>query len=121
MDVLEFSDYNVLDGLHPHPGKIFYTSTHDTSTLVGFCARSFTDNAEYARSLGQKLLRNAMASDAELVMVPLQDILGLDDTARMNVPGVADGNWSWQADEDDVSSAIEDMRVLLEDTGRVAK
>ncbi len=35
------------------------------------------------------------ASDAPLVMMPLQDILGLGDDARMNVPGVATGNWTW--------------------------
>lgn len=37
MDVLEFSDYDVRCGVHPTPGKILYTSTHDTSTLAGWC------------------------------------------------------------------------------------
>ncbi|MDQ9890844.1 4-alpha-glucanotransferase, partial [Acinetobacter baumannii] len=35
MDVLEFADYDVRDTIAPHEGKILYTSTHDTSTLLG--------------------------------------------------------------------------------------
>ncbi len=42
-------------------------------------------------------MSNALASDAPLVMMPLQDVLGLGDDARMNVPGVRTGNWTWQA------------------------
>lgn len=38
-------------------------------------------------------------------MMPLQDVLGLGDDTRMNVPGVATGNWTWQADEADVAAA----------------
>ena len=44
-------------------------------------------------------MSDALASDAPLVMMPLQDVLGLGDDARMNVPGVATGNWTWQANE----------------------
>ncbi|MFR2031007.1 MAG: 4-alpha-glucanotransferase [Collinsella sp.] len=46
MDVLEFSDYDVRCGVHPTPGKILYTSTHDTSTLAGWCTRSFAGGDE---------------------------------------------------------------------------
>ena len=42
-----------------------------------------------------------MLTDAKAVILPLQDIFGLDDDARMNVPGVAVGNWKWQADAED--------------------
>ncbi len=120
MDVLEFSDYDVRCGLHPHEGKIFYTSTHDTSTLAGFCERSFVEpgDTEGARDLAAKLVRDALESPAELVMMPLQDILGLNDDARMNVPGVAEGNWSWQAKEEDVAAAEAPTAVLMHETHR---
>jgi 4-alpha-glucanotransferase len=47
-------------------------------------------------------------------VLPLQDLLGLGDDARMNVPGVAEGNWSWQADGYDVEQALERTRELVE-------
>ena len=121
MDVLEFSDYDVRAGIKPTPGKILYTSTHDTSTLVGWCTRSFADGDEdAAREVANKLIADALASDAPLVMMPLQDVLRLGDKARMNVPGVATGNWTWQADETDVAAAEERTAKLLRDTHRFA-
>jgi 4-alpha-glucanotransferase len=33
---------------------------------------------------------------AHTAIVPLQDVLGLGRDARMNVPGLAEGNWSWR-------------------------
>ena len=119
MDVLEFSDYDVRCGIHPTPGKILYTSTHDTSTLAGWCTRSFAGGDEPSGvALAGELMGNALASDAPLVMMPLQDILGLGDDARMNVPGVATGNWTWQAQEADVAAAEEKTAKLLRSTHR---
>ena len=61
---------------------------------------------------------DALASDAPLVMMPLQDVLGLGDDARMNVPGVATGNWTWQADEADIEAAEVKTAQLLRNTHR---
>ena len=33
---------------------------------------------------------------AAAVILPVQDVLGLGDEARINVPGVAEGNWTWR-------------------------
>ena len=51
-------------------------------------------------------------------MVPLQDVLMLDDTARMNVPGVAAGNWTWQAEHDQVVASVDTLKDLAEKSGR---
>ena len=119
MDVLEFSDYDVRCGVHPTPGKILYTSTHDTSTLAGWCTRSFAGgDVPSGVEVAAKLMGDALASDAPLVMMPLQDVLGLGDDARMNVPGVATGNWTWQADEADVAAAEGKTAQLLRNTHR---
>jgi 4-alpha-glucanotransferase len=40
-------------------------------------------------------MRSALASVAQLAVLPLQDLLGLDSRARMNTPATATGNWSW--------------------------
>ena len=45
---------------------------------------------------GWELLRLALASTADLAVVPLQDLMSLGDEARFNTPGTASGNWSWQ-------------------------
>ncbi len=51
-------------------------------------------------------------------MMPLQDVLDLDDTARMNVPGVAEGNWSWHANEDDIVAAEKPFAERMKKAGR---
>ena len=52
-------------------------------------------------------------SRAPIVIIPLQDILMLDDDSRMNTPGTTIGNWQWQANEKtfDVET-IEKLRSL---------
>ena len=40
------------------------------------------------------MIRLALGSVADIAIVPMQDILGLDSRARMNVPGKAEGNWA---------------------------
>ena len=59
-------------------------------------------------------------SDAPVVMMPLQDILGLGEDARMNVPGKAGGNWAWQAREADIAAAEEAFTKTMHETGRAS-
>jgi 4-alpha-glucanotransferase len=42
------------------------------------------------------MIRETMKSVANLSIFPMQDILGLNKEARMNVPGKATGNWQWR-------------------------
>lgn len=120
MDVLEFADYDIREQIWTHNEKVLYTSTHDTSTLVGFCQRSFcSDSDEHqAKYLATEIIRQALDSPATLVMMQLQDLLCLDDDARMNVPGVAEGNWSWQANEDLICDYERKIAGVLSETGR---
>ena len=96
-DVLQFSDYDPLDGYFPPEHKVVYSGTHDNQTLIGWCEERYPnlDSKECA----EKLLDNLYDCDADVKIVPLQDIIGLDDEARMNVPGTTGKNWSWQAKE----------------------
>ncbi len=98
MDVALFADYDVREGYRAHAGKVAYTSTHDTQTLLGWCEGAFGTGD--AAEIADKIKKSVMSSDAVVAMMPLQDVLGLNDDARMNVPGVASGNWSWQAKEE---------------------
>jgi 4-alpha-glucanotransferase len=58
-----------------------------------------------AREIAWDLMRLAWSSPAALAIAPLQDLLNLGAEARMNVPGRAEGNWSWRCTEELLSTA----------------
>ena len=49
-----------------------------------------------------------------MVILPLQDVLGLDDSARMNTPGTTGTNWQWQARAEQIPEALQKLRSLEE-------
>jgi 4-alpha-glucanotransferase len=113
MDIMQFVDGNdPLSGYTPRPEKIVYTGTHDNNTIVGYCVERYPnlDPNETA----DKLVDLGVACDADVVVLPLQDVLGLDDEARMNIPGTAEGNWAWRADASDVAEASARLRELAD-------
>lgn len=115
MSVVQFADQDVRNEFTPSEGAVVYTGTHDTETLVGWCARSFTGgDAERATEVARDIERRAVGVDNGVVIMPLQDVLFLGNEARMNVPGVAEGNWTWQADEADVEAATDWLRELAD-------
>jgi 4-alpha-glucanotransferase len=93
---------------------VVYTGTHDNDTTLGWWASRGGDSTrssqnirrerEFARKYLQTdgremnwvLIRTALASVADLAIVPLQDVLGLGSEARMNLPARASGNWRWR-------------------------
>jgi 4-alpha-glucanotransferase len=88
-------------------GRVLYTATHDQTTLAGWwssldaAARAPLQRALDARKIRRadpawSLIDLAQSSPAPLVVMQAQDLLGLPDSARMNTPGRASGNWSWQ-------------------------
>ena len=119
MDVLLFSDSDPRDGWVPKSDRVAYTSTHDTSTLAGWCANRYGFAADDARSLAEHLMEEAYDSEAKVVMCTLQDAMRLGDEARMNVPGVAGGNWRWHADADELARSQAWLRQLTEQSGRL--
>ena len=126
MDVVQFHDGDVREGYEPAPGKMAYSGTHDTQTLLGWVEQHFfggdptkaTDDSR-AVELAESLLRKTLNSRATVAMVPLQDVLGLDDRDRMNVPGVSEGNWSWRATEEQLVASQDRLRKLAEESGRL--
>ena len=72
------------------------------------------------------MIRKIYESPAELAMVQVQDVLMLGEEARMNVPGVPEGNWTWKMPGDTVEEAFLEsadrlkwFRTLAERTGRL--
>lgn len=118
MEVLQFADNDVRGGWIPRPDKVAYTSTHDTSTLVGWCAARYGLGEHDACSLATELMEQVFDGPADVVMCTLQDAMLLGDDARMNMPGVADGNWRWRADVEKLPAAEEYLRELVQGAGR---
>ena len=83
---------------------VVYTGTHDNATTLGWWWQ--LDDAGRQRveqtlgtaiqAPGWQLAQLALQSEADLVVVPLQDLLELGDEARFNTPGTASGNWAWR-------------------------
>lgn len=98
--------------LHNHtPNSVLYTGTHDNNTVRGW----FDDDAgpaqkkKIAEYLGHEIssqhvhldfIRMAMMSISKVAIFPMQDILGLGSSARMNRPATVTGNWKWRMRQD---------------------
>ncbi|NIM19170.1 MAG: 4-alpha-glucanotransferase [Candidatus Latescibacteria bacterium] len=87
--------------------SVLFTGTHDNNTMRGWFENEATEEqkqrlADYlghmpgASEVHSDLIRLAMMSVCRLVVVPMQDVLGLGSEARMNRPAVAEGNWEWR-------------------------
>lgn len=130
MKVLQFG-FDTPDGEylpHNYPERsVVVTGTHDTDTLVGWyksLRRGHPDRQKRVLDyLGCKdkeahwaLLRCAFGSVAQLAITPLQDALGLDSRARMNVPGTLSGNWEWRVTPDALTPDLADRVGALTNT-----
>jgi 4-alpha-glucanotransferase len=102
---------------------VVYTGTHDNATSLGWW-HHLDDGARgrvaalvggEVRAPGWQLLEVALASSAELVVVPLQDLLELGDEARFNTPGTVEGNWTWR-----LTRSMEDLAGPLLGYGAMA-
>ena len=118
MDIVQFSDDDVREGYEPKPGTVTFTGTHDNQTLLGFCQSRFGLEGDEAAQMADRIAASVLGSKNNVAIMPLQDVLGLDDAARMNVPGVAEGNWSWQAAWEDVVAATGRLTQMAQASGR---
>ena len=59
------------------------------------------------------LIEAVYKSKANFVIIPLQDILGLDNQARMNYPGTVSGNWLWRYKKGDITKGMEEKLAPL--------
>ncbi len=119
--------------------SVAYTGTHDNDTTVGWFnsgigAGSTRDVSQikkehdfclkYLDSDGREIhwdfVRAVWSSVANSALVPMQDLLGLGNDARMNLPGSTKGNWYWQCQDGDFSDEIaERLKSLTEIYGRI--
>ena len=107
MRVLQFMLGKPQNLYQPHnyePNTACYTGTHDNDTSAGWYAKlNDKDRYDFGEYVGhdvpngaRELVRLAWSSVAKLAIAPLQDLFSLGSEARMNVPGLAAGNWQWR-------------------------
>ena len=66
-----------------------------------------------------ELIKLALSSVSNLAIIPVQDILGLGESARMNRPGTIKGNWQWRLEKGELKpQTAERLRKLTETFGR---
>ncbi|MBD3263651.1 MAG: 4-alpha-glucanotransferase [Candidatus Omnitrophica bacterium] len=94
-----------------------YTGTHDNNTVRGWFNNEAGENEKrrlfdyLGHEVGDKeicweFVRLVMESVANIVIVPMQDILGLGKEARMNFPGTVEGNWEWRVKQESLNPRI---------------
>ncbi len=101
---------------------VCYTGTHDNNTSLGWWNALDSDQRRQVlqlvdctdeRDIPWSLIRLAMSSIANNVVIPLQDILELSSDARMNVPGQEDGNWAWRYEPNSLTHSTRDRLLQL--------
>jgi 4-alpha-glucanotransferase len=98
---------------------VAYTGTHDNNTSLGWYRKdasalekknvtNYCGKAIHEKNIHEELIRLAYASVAKTVIIPMQDILGLDEKARMNTPASTRNNWQWRLSPNAVTKKLED-------------
>lgn len=123
MKVLEFGfdarDSSSADYMpHVYPeNSVVYTGTHDNETIRGWFGSITEDEMTLVRAylydsttpvekLHKPMVAMAMRSNSNTCIIPLQDYMGKDNTARINTPSTVGQNWRWRAVEGEISESL---------------
>ena len=133
MKVLQFAfDGDVGNHHLPHnhsKDTVVYTGTHDNDTTASWYHRAPDSSKQQIcgylecgdSDMPWPIIRSAMMSVAQTAIFPMQDILGLGEGHRMNLPGTIDGNWQWRFDWAQVDSGLAGrLRELTQRYSRIA-
>ena len=95
---------------------VAYIGTHDNETIVGWMKnpdnkKAFNFAKRYLRLTKKEtyhwgFIRGLWASPTILAIVQMQDVLGLDNEARMNIPSTVGDNWNWRMQADAIDETI---------------
>lgn len=93
---------------------VCYTGTHDNDTTLGWYQKCYEASKDKLRryfntdgmGVCWTLIRSCFSSVANMAIVPMQDVLELDSWARMNTPGVGEGNWAWRFSSEELTQHL---------------
>ena len=121
MKILQFAfDGNLNNPYLPENIKgnnwIVYTGTHDNSTSTSWwesldynIKTHIKNNYKFSDKPSWSLIEVGMSTKANLFIAPIQDLLSLDNSARLNTPGTIKNNWIWKLD-----ITLEEIELNLE-------
>lgn len=136
MAVLQFAFGGGADNPHlPHNhevNQVVYSGTHDNDTIRGWW--DSLDQEEKSKAMkylsiaedddiSWSIIQASFSSIAQTAIIPMQDILGLGSSARMNTPATVAGNWGWRIPSstsfDHLETESDRLRHLLSLYGRL--
>lgn len=118
---------------------VFYTGTHDNDTLQGFLENCNDKNllliASYIEGkqislenakqivqngkLRKNIIKTVFSSVANFVVIPMQDVLGIDNFGRMNMPSTTGTNWAWKMKKNCLKEKLaEELKFISDLYGR---
>ena len=110
--------------------SVVFTGTHDFNTVRGWfenestpknkeCLFRYLGRSVSVEDIHWEFIRMAMMSAADTVIIPMQDVLGLNERARMNRPATVSGNWEWRYTLERLTPSIaEKLKDMTELYGR---
>jgi 4-alpha-glucanotransferase len=109
----------------PHNYKenfLVYTGTHDNNTTAGWFAKDISKEEKRSllayvtgvdrSNIHEHMIRLAYQSVARIAIVPMQDVLGLGQDARMNTPASTKNNWGWRMTSQKLDQYAKFLRQL---------
>ncbi|MDO4432920.1 MAG: 4-alpha-glucanotransferase [Aerococcaceae bacterium] len=110
---------------HYEVNTVAYVGTHDNETGLGWYLDSATEvaknhfnaymNRHESETVSHALNRGIAASSSRMVIYTMQDLLNLDNSARMNVPSTLGGNWQWRMQKDALTpQVVQELTTLTE-------
>ncbi|MFH2040083.1 MAG: 4-alpha-glucanotransferase [Chloroflexota bacterium] len=130
MKILQFAFSGPDNVFLPHQFSskcVVYTGTHDNDTSIGWFNSAPENERKFAKEymgvdgndIAWSLIRLGWASVANYAIAPMQDILRLDSSARMNYPGRIGGNWEWRMPENYNNKVLlEQLKMINHNYGR---
>jgi malto-oligosyltrehalose synthase/4-alpha-glucanotransferase len=112
----------------PHNYKrnyVVYTGTHDNNTTKGWYRENGNIKKNLEKYLNKKIhekdvhiemAKLAFSSVANVAILPLQDLIALDETARMNMPSSPSGNWKWRLVTGQLNKNAQELLLYLTET-----
>ena len=105
---MNIAEFTLLDPDKMAEHQLIYTGTHDNQTVKGWYAglskkervkvrRALEKYGYWGEPIDRRMVRFVYGSKASMAIIPLADLLGLGDEARLNSPGtLGSPNWEWR-------------------------
>jgi 4-alpha-glucanotransferase len=133
MRILQFAfgegEDNIFLPHHYVPNTIAYTGTHDNDTILGWWSTASEHERAFAqhylntdgKDIQWVMMRAVSDSAANIVILTMQDLLGLSSADRMNYPGQSSGSWEWRFFWEQVQPIhMQKLKQLSLDTNRIS-